>query len=153
MSQVYKSTIKILKENRIKYKELEHEPVSSSLEASKIRGLDSPKPGVKAMVVKDNYHNYLLILIPGDKKIDMKKIAILEKVNRIYLAPENEVLEISGVNIGRVSPIGLKTKLKVYFDKDILDNEFVYFNPGLHTKTIKMKPKDLFKVLKDPILF
>jgi len=153
MSQVYKNTIKLLKENNISYEELNHVPVSTSLEASKTRSLSSPKSGVKAMIVKDNYNNYFLVLVPGDKKIDFKKIAILENVNRIYLASSEEVEKVSGVNIGRVSPIGLKTKLKVYFDKDILENEFIYFNPGLHEKSIKMKSKDLLKVLKNPILF
>ena len=54
MSQVYKNTIKLLKENNISYEELNHVPVSTSLEASKTRSLSSPKSGVKAMIVKDN---------------------------------------------------------------------------------------------------
>jgi prolyl-tRNA editing enzyme YbaK/EbsC (Cys-tRNA(Pro) deacylase) len=52
-----------------------------------------------------------------------------------------------------VAPLGLKTKMKTYISEELLENEFLYFNPGDHTKTIKIKASDLMQVLEDPIKF
>ena len=41
--------------------------------------------------------------------------------------------------------------LKVYFDKSVVENEVVAFNAGSHTRSIKMKAKDLVRVV-NPVI-
>ena len=67
------------------------------------------------------------------------------------MANAKEVRKVSGCNIGSVPPFGNLFDLKVYFDKSVLENDIVVFNAGAHTKSIKMKSKDLIKVV-NPVI-
>lgn len=153
MSTVFNNIIKILKENNITYELIKHEHIHTSEDAAKARGIETPKEGVKSLIFKTKEKNFILVLVPGDKRADSKTIKRLEQTKDMKLASADEIKNVAGVTIGSVGPFGLKTKLKTYFDKAILNNNFSYFSPGTHLDTVKLKPKDLLKILKDPTLF
>jgi Ala-tRNA(Pro) deacylase len=144
---------KILTENNIPFEEFEHEAVYTSEQAAHVRGLESAKEGIKSMIFKTNKGIFILVLNPGDKRIDSKKIARMEGVKNLNLAAPEEVERIAGVSIGCVAPLGLKTKMKTYISEELLENEFLYFNPGDHRKTLKIRASDLLKVLEAPVKF
>jgi Ala-tRNA(Pro) deacylase len=70
---------------------------------------------------------------------------------KIELADAKEVRKVTGCNIGSVPPFGNLFDLKVYFDKSVVENDVVAFNAGSHTRSIKMKAKDLVRVV-NPIV-
>ena len=153
MSLIEKRIKQILTEKNIPFEEYEHEAVYTSEQAAAVRGLGSAKEGIKSMIFGTEMGKFILVLNPGDKKIDTKKIARLERVNRLFLATPEKVEKIAGVPIGCVAPFGLKTRLKTYLNEELFENEHLYFNPGSHTKTIKIKASDLINVLEAPITF
>ena len=85
--------------------------------------------------------------MPGDKELDLEKLQKLTLFRKLELADAKEVRKATGCNIGSVPPFGNLFDLKVYFDKRILENDIVAFNAGQHTKSIKMKAKDLIRVV------
>ena len=153
MGLVEKRIKQILAEKDIPFEEFEHEAVYTCEEAAAVRGLESAQQGIKCLIFGTEMGKFILVLNPGDKKIDTKKIAKMEKVNRIFLATPEKVEKLAGVPIGCVAPLGLKTKMKTYVSEELLENEFLYFNPGDHKKTLKIKASDLIKALEDPISF
>jgi len=142
---------RILDEAGVEYKLLEHEPVYTSQQAADVRGVDV-KTGVKALVVKTYEDKYLMILVRADKRADLERIARLEKTKKVRLVSAEEVKEQTGCEIGSVPPFGHKNFMKTYMDEDILKNNEVNFNIGEHTKSIRMKAKDLLKVI-DPVMY
>ena len=153
MSAVERKIKQILAEKGIPFEEVEHEAVYTSEQAATVRGLGSAREGIKSMIFKTDIRAYILVLNPGDRRIDTKKISKMEGIKNLNLASPEEVEKIAGVSIGCVSPFGLKTKLKTYLNEELLDCERLYFNPGSHTKTIRIRGSDLSKVLEDPIKF
>jgi len=153
MSLVEKRIKEILSEKNIPFEEFEHEAVYTCEEAAAVRGLESAGQGIKCLIFGTEMGKFILVLNPGDKKIDTKKIAKLEKVSHLFLATPEKVERISGVPIGCVAPFGLKTTLKTYLNEELLENEFLYFNPGDHTKTIKIRAADLPKAIENPIRY
>jgi len=143
----------ILVDKNIEFEEFEHEAVYTSEQAARVRGLSSAKQGVKAMIFKTETGKFVLVLNPGDKRIDTKKIAKLEHAKHLSMAKPEEVQRVAGVPIGCVPPFGLKTELITYLNEELLESEHLYFNPGSHTKTLKMKAVDLLKVLENPVRF
>ena len=143
----------ILTEKNIEFDEFEHEAVHTSEQAAEVRGLDSAKQGAKAMIFKTKTGKFILVINPGDKKVDTKKIARMENTTHLSLARPEDVENVAGVPIGCVPPFGLKTKLKTYLNEELLKNRYVYFNPGSHTKTVKMRATDLLNILENPIRF
>jgi prolyl-tRNA editing enzyme YbaK/EbsC (Cys-tRNA(Pro) deacylase) len=45
-----------------------------------------------------------------------------------------------------VPPFGHLTALDIYMDPDLTKKNFVYFNPGVHDKSFKIKAWDLKKL-------
>jgi Cys-tRNA(Pro) deacylase len=153
MSFVEQRIKNILTDSQIEFEETEHEAVYTSQKAAHVIGLESEEAGVKSLIFKTKKAEYILVLNPGNQKVDTKKIAQMENTKSLHFASPEDVLEITGIPIGCVPPFGHRTKLKTYLNEELLTCEYIYFNPGSHTKTIKMKSKDLLKVLENPIKF
>lgn len=149
MQEQFEQIKNLLDSNSIKYKVSEHAPVYTSEDAARIRGEDV-RTGVKALIFKCS-EGFILCLIPGDRKIDMKKLKALIKSDA-HLASAEEVLEATGCEIGSVHPIGSIMDVdKTYADRRIFDNEYVNFNAGLHTVSIRMRSKDFMKLVKPEV--
>lgn len=139
----------ILNKEKIEYEVLEHKPVFTSKEAAEVRGTEL-KQGCKALVCKTE-EGFIQAVVSGAKELDIEKLQKFTLFKKIELANAKEVKKITGCNIGSVPPLGNLFDLKVYFDKSVVDNEIVAFNAGQHTKSIKMKAKDLVKVV-NPVI-
>ena len=153
MSFVEQRIKNILTDSQIEFEETEHEAVYTSQKAAHVIGLESEEAGVKSLIFKTKKAEYILVLNPGNQKVDTKKIAQMENTKSLHFASPEDVVEITGIPIGCVPPFGHRTKLKTYLNEELLTCEYIYFNPGSHTKTIKIKSKDLLKVLENPIKF
>jgi len=138
--------VKILTKRKVQYEIFEHEPVYTSEHASRVRGVDI-KTGVKALVMKTHDGRFILVLVRADKRADTDRIAELEKTKKVRLADPKDVLMVTGCEVGAVPPFGHLTKLKTYFDREILENDYVNFSCGEHTKSIRMKAEDLKKII------
>ncbi len=145
------NVLKILDENKIEYKKFDHEPVKTSEEAAKVRGVEL-KTGVKAMLLKTSEEKFIMVLIEADKKVDLKKIAGMENTKKVQFAKTDEVLAETGCDTGAVPPFGhtkngAPNKIKTYLDKNILLNGSVNFNAGNRTVSVSMEGKDLENVV------
>jgi prolyl-tRNA editing enzyme YbaK/EbsC (Cys-tRNA(Pro) deacylase) len=153
MAEAEERVRRLLEEKGIAYEATAHEPVYTSEQAARVRGLPSAAAGIKSMILRSDTGGFLLVLNPGDQRINTKKIARLEGVKDLTLATAGEVETLGGVTVGCVPPFGLRVSLKTYLNRDLLDNEFLYFNPGSHTLTFRVRPADLMRVLEAPVLF
>jgi len=137
----------LLDSNGIPYEVLEHVPVYTSEEAAKVKGVEL-KTGVKALILKTEEGNFIMGLVAADRKIDLKKLAKIVETKKLQLASPQEVLKITGCEIGSVHPFGNLHGLPTYLDSSILENDMVNFNAGLHTVSIQMRVKDLIKAIR-----
>ena len=147
---VYLKIIKFLDERKVYYQVFEHEPVFTSEQAAEVRGTDI-KQGAKALVfVADK--KPIMLVISGDKKVDMKKFKQTYGIKNLAFATPDEVGKFTeGVKIGAVHPLGVIHRLPVYVDGSLGTNKEIVFNAGLHHKSIKMYYRDYYKLVK-PIL-
>ena len=105
----------------------------------------------KSMVLKKNDGGYVLVVLPGLLKIDFKRFAKTLDTEKVSLAPAAEAERIVRCSVGSVHPFGNLVNLTTYFERNLLALEFVYFNPGLHTKSIKISTDDLVRLIKPAI--
>jgi len=140
----------LLAKNGITYQVSEHEPVYTSEQAAKVRGVEL-RTGVKALVLKTKEGDFITGLVAADRRTDFKKLAKIVGTKSLRLASPKEVLKITGCEIGSVHPFGNLHDLPTYLDASILENDMVNFNAGLHTVSIQMKTKDLIKTIKPVI--
>lgn len=152
MSLVEKRIRDTLSRSGIKFEETEHEPVYTSREAAQVRSIPE-EAGIKSLVFKTREGAFILVLSPGNREVDTKKIACLASTKSLLLARPDEVLKVAGVPVGCVPPFGHRTALRTYINEELLESEYLYFSAGSHTKTIGIRSEDLLRVLKDPIVF
>ncbi|MDP7180793.1 MAG: YbaK/EbsC family protein [Candidatus Woesearchaeota archaeon] len=133
----------LLNKSNIEYEIIEHKPVYTSEEAAKVRGT-SLDQGCKALICKTE-KGFVQACVSGAKEIDLHKLKDVLNTKKIELATAEEVKELSGLSIGAVPPFGNLFQIEVYLDNSVLKNEHIAFNAALHTKSIRMKAKDLVK--------
>jgi Ala-tRNA(Pro) deacylase len=92
-----------------------------------------------------------MVLVRADKRVDLKLVGELEG-KKVRLAMPEEVLKETGCEVGSVPPFGFSKRLKTYLDREILEEEKVTFNAGLHNVSVVMRGSDLPKVV-EPVLF
>jgi Ala-tRNA(Pro) deacylase len=144
------SVKKFLNYNKISYSISEHEPVFTSKQAAKVRQ-SKLKTGVKALMLKSEKGAFIMGLVAADRRLDLKKLAKIVETKKLQLASPQEVLNVTGCEVGSVPPFGNLFGLTIYLDHSVLISGMVNFNAGLHTISIQMKGKDLIKVL-EPII-
>jgi Ala-tRNA(Pro) deacylase len=152
----YEKIIQLIKDNNLSYKEIRHDPVRTSEEAAQIRGDVSLSQGAKALITKcrDNINNkyFMMIVVPGDKRFNSKKVKALCSLKDITFAAEQEVIEItSGVVPGGVPPFGNLFNIKTIVEETLLNYEEIAFNAGDRSISIIMKSQD-WRSLVNPVV-
>jgi len=135
----------------IAYEVSEHVPVYTSEEAARVRGVEL-KTGVKALVLKTDKEDFVMALVAADRKIDLKKLAKIVRAKRLRLASSEEVLKLTGCEVGSVHPFGNLHGLVTYLDPSVLENDTVNFNAGLHTLSVQMRAQDLVKAIGGSVI-
>jgi len=135
-----------LDENKISYEYKEHEEVRTSEEAAKARGEDI-KIGAKAMILKAD-DKFVMLVLSAAKKIDSKRVKDILGVKSLRFATPEEVTQLTGCIPGGVPPFANIFGLDLMVDKTIPQNEFMAFNAGERTKSLKLKTKDYLTLLK-----
>lgn len=128
----------------------EHEHVHTSAEAAKVRGYseeEGTRRGAKAMIIRSEGKFYQFVL-PGDRKLDFKKVKKVLHTESASLASPDEVEKAIGVKIGAVPPCGSLFGIPTYVDQTLLEIEEIDFNPGSHTHTMTMRTKDWMKLVE-----
>ena len=151
MSQIDQEILGFLSKNEITYELREHAPVYTSPQMAEYLGTSEQRIA-KSMVLKRSDGVYLLVVLPGRLKIDFVRLAKAVGVEKVSLAPVPEAEGLVKCSVGSVHPFGNLVGLKTYFDQHMLNLDFVYFNPGIHTKSIKISTADLVRLIKPTII-
>ena len=137
--------IEILKKNKTSYEIFEHEPVYTNPTMAAALNV-SESDTVKSLVLLTKEKEMVVLVMPGDKRVDWKKAASGIGTKKVSFAKPEAVLEKVGCEVGCVPPFGQLTDLPIFMDKDLAKKDFVYFNPGVHDKSYKIKAWDLKKL-------
>lgn len=146
----FQNIVGLLNKLGASFQVIEHEPVRTSSEAALVRGA-SLSQGVKALVIKFSRSKqsfFAVIDLPASLKLDWRKAKQVLKADEIRFATEKEVLEKTGCEPGGVPPLGHSTNLPILVDSRVFEQDFVEFNAGLRTKSIKLKSIDLRKAFE-----
>jgi Ala-tRNA(Pro) deacylase len=143
--------ISALEKEKIAYEIVEHEPVYTNPAMAEALNV-SESETVKSLVLKTKEGKLNVMVLPGDKKVDWKKAAAGAKTKKVSFAKPEEVSEAVGCEVGCVPPFGHLTPLPIYMDADLIKKNFVYFNPGVHDKSFKIKAWDLKKLCNPSLI-
>ena len=134
----------------VEYHVFEHDPVYTCPQMAMFLKTDEANIA-KSMVVRRSDGSFILAVLPGNKKIDFHRLGTIVKSLPVSLAPKNEAETVTRCSVGCVYPLGNIINLETFFDEALLDQEYVYFNPGSHTKSVKIKTQVLVDLVKPTV--
>ncbi|MGD2123332.1 MAG: YbaK/EbsC family protein [Gemmatimonadota bacterium] len=123
---------------------LHHEPVFTSEEAARVRGVDL-STGAKALVCKGD-DEFLLFVVPADRRLDSRGVRRRRGFRRLRFANREEVLELTGLAPGSIPPLGSLFGLNTLCDERLGENERINFNAGDHRISVSMLYADYLLV-------
>ena len=141
--------LKLLKDNKVIYHLYEHDPVYTSEEAAKVRGVEL-KSGCKSMILRLTNGEFILANLAADRKIDMKKLGAIAN-STLRFATKEEVLAVTNCQPGSVPPFGRLWSLKSFLDESILQNSEANFNIGLLTQSVRISVSDLIRIMNPTV--
>lgn len=147
--EVYARIKEELASAHIAFETYEHEAVRTSEEAAQVR--KTPLSwGAKAILMYQD-GKPVMVVVPGDRKIDMKVFKQLYHIKDLRMATPGEVVAVTSVEIGAVPPLGHIFGIPIFMDESLRENETVVFNAGLHTASVQMRQKDYEKIAKPTV--
>jgi Ala-tRNA(Pro) deacylase len=149
--EIYQKLKKFLKENKIEFREINHQPTFTSEESANVRGEDLSVGG-KALIMKID-DEFKLFVISAARKIDSKKIKQHFNVKKTRFASESELKDLTGLVPGSIPPFGRPIlDFDLYVDKSITQNERIAFNAGSLSNSFILETADYLRIAKPEVI-
>jgi Cys-tRNA(Pro)/Cys-tRNA(Cys) deacylase len=104
---------------------------------------------LKAMLVRCDGSWYVLVVVPGDRRLDLEKVRATVGAGKVNLASKQEVERITGYTVGAVSVIDLKQGgVLTFVDENVLDLEQVIISSGHPEAGLALSPDDMMEALE-----
>lgn len=133
----------------IPFREFRHPgPVFSLEQAAEERG-QRPEQVVRSILFRLARDEYLMVLVAGPSQVDWKALRRLVGQSRLTMASADEVREITGYEIGAVSPFALPRPLRVLLDESVTREAEVSIGSGERGTTVILSAADLLRALGD----
>ena len=108
-----------------------------------------PEQIVRSLLFRLDKESFVMVLMAGPQQVPWGALRRLVGKSRLTMAKPDQVFEVTGYQIGAVSPIGLKTDMPIYIDERILEQDEISIGSGVRGTAVMMAPDQLKTVLDD----
>jgi Cys-tRNA(Pro) deacylase len=148
MARIRTHATRILDDEGVPYEVLEQAHRAMNVEqAAAERGV-AIRQIVKTLLILGPDRKHIVVLVRGDRRLSLKKLARVEGVKQLKMAPASDVPRITGYQVGAVAPLGLRRRdVPTYIDQSILEEPRVSISAGRHDAGLELDTDDLIKVV------
>ena len=98
---------------------------------------------------KSGEKQFVVCVVLADTRIDVNKVVRKRLgVRRISFASAEETRDLTGMELGGVTPFGLPDGLAVWVDQRVMDRDYVILGGGNRSSKIKISP-DVFRHMRN----
>lgn len=142
---------KKLDELNVKYRKVDHKAVFTMEEMAELN-LENKDEIVKNIFIRDDKKiNYYLVLIAGNKRVNLKELRNNLRLRPLTFASEEDLEKYLGLHKGSVTVLGVLNDtnhiVKVLIDEDIKKFKEIGVHPNENTASIWLKLEDIEKIL------
>jgi Cys-tRNA(Pro) deacylase len=101
---------------------------------------------IKSVVFESKTGAVVLVVAPGDQRIDTNKVAQLTKLEKLKIASSARVLEVTGYPAGGVPPVGHLPGLQVIVDTSLLERHELVGGGGSERLLLRIAPSEVLRV-------
>jgi Cys-tRNA(Pro)/Cys-tRNA(Cys) deacylase len=108
---------------------------------------------VKAMIVQRSTHlagqgEFAVVVIPGDRRLSLKKAGALLGDKALRLASERDVVRVTGFQVGSVSVVGFRRDdIAGYVDRQVLALPQVIISAGRPDVGLALAPEGMVRAM------
>jgi len=144
--------IAFLDEHQITFQRWDHPPVFTVEQVNDL-AIDMPGIHTKNLFLRDKRATRLFMLVaPGDKPVDLKKVERLIGVNHLSFASAERLDSNLGIGAGSVSVLALVNdeagNVQVVFDREVWQARAITAHPLVNTATLVISKEDLERFLE-----
>lgn len=103
---------------------------------------------IKTLVMEDDRHQPLIVLMHGDRQVSTKELARLIGARSVEPCRPQVAEKHSGYLVGGTSPFGTRHQMPVYVEETILTLPKIFINGGKRGYLVGIAPADLQCVLQ-----
>ncbi|MBT2372614.1 YbaK/prolyl-tRNA synthetase associated domain-containing protein [Pseudomonas fluorescens] len=154
MYPMFDRLVELLDASSASYQVLMHSAEGQSGQVAEIRGT-TPGQGAKAMLcsLKGQAEMYALVILPGNYKLDMKKVGAALGGKKAVLVNPESAMELTGCQIGAIPPFVFDERIQLIVDPTLTSrNEKIAFNAGRLDASIVLNTQDYLAITKPQLL-
>ena len=122
------------------------ETVHSATEVAPLLGVPAAQV-YKTLVTLADANRHLLIVVPGNREINLRVAAQAVQAKHLQMAPQREAERLTGLKVGGISPLALLDKpFEIYLDASAEGLEELYINGGQRGINLRLRVADLLTV-------
>ena len=146
--------MRLLEGKKIQYTAVPYDATERDAEKIAVQLSVPPEQVFKTLVVaapKDGRSRTkpMLVIIPANRQLDLKKLAKLVKVKKLKMATHQEAEKMTGLQVGGISPLALINKgFAIYLDELAEGQAQIFVSSGERGMQIKLAPDDLRQLTK-----
>ncbi len=104
---------------------------------------------VKAMLVRCDGSWFVLVVVPGDRRLSLEKVRTAVGAAKVNLASRQEVERVTGYTVGAVSVLGFRQGgILTFVDERVLEMEKVVISSGRPEAGLMLSAEDMFLALE-----
>ncbi|MGH2509160.1 MAG: aminoacyl-tRNA deacylase [Ktedonobacteraceae bacterium] len=141
------NAMRLLDKHRVVYTTFTYpETIHAADEVAPLLGV--PASAVfKTLVTLADGHRRLLIMVPGDRELNLRVAAQAVHAKHLRMAPQREAERLTGLKVGGISPLALLDKsFEVYLDASGAHLEELFINGGQRGVNLCVRVADLLRI-------
>ena len=118
----------------------------SALEVAELAGVP-PEQVYKTLVVERDQGKPILIMIAGDRELDLKLLAAAIGEKKLHMAAQRDAEKLTGLQVGGISALALLNRgFDIFVDEAALAQSQVYISAGQRGVNIRLAVDDLVRI-------
>lgn len=140
-----------LQENRVRYEVQQHPAAYTAQQIAAAEHISGKLIAKVVMAVADE--RMVMLVLPGHHRVDLDRAGALLGSRRFRLAQEREFGPLfPDCDIGAMPPFGHFYGIPVYVDAALADDQWIYYQVGTHTETMKVNYADYERLVRPLLL-
>lgn len=141
--------MKVLEGRKVAYEVVTYPTEERDAEAiARLLGVP-PAELFKTLVVAREGQKPLLVMLPADRQLDLKKLAQATGDKKLHLATHAQAEALTGLQVGGISPLALLNKgFVVYLDDSATAHSHIYLSAGRRGLNLKAPVAALLAIVK-----
>ncbi|HIY56713.1 MAG TPA: Cys-tRNA(Pro) deacylase [Candidatus Tetragenococcus pullicola] len=143
------NAIRLVEQQKISYIEHTYEWSEDHLDAQNVaEKLDETENRIfKTLVAVGNKTGPIVAVIPGNRALDLKKIAKVSGNKKVEMLHLRDLEETTGYIRGGCSPVGMKKLFPTFIDASAKRLDTIIISAGKRGLQMELDPKDLLRVI------